>query len=102
MRKLAIALGVTAGLLAGSCAEGPDAGNSFLSTVNLPSATKNYCGRESRATGRPVRPWLAPRLRSGALLVRALLACQDGAAEWPPDTTGRGRRREVASVFFGG
>ena len=68
-------------LLAGSCAWKADATTLSSGTVNLPSAAKNYSPVEKAvATGRPVRPWLAPRLRSGALLVRALLACQDGAA----------------------
>ena len=83
MRKLAIALGVTAAmLLAGSCAWKADATTLSSGTVNLPSATKNYSPVEKAGCyrSRPVRPWLAPRLRSGALLVRALLACRDGAA----------------------
>ena len=81
MRKLAIALGVTAAmLLAGSCAWKADATTLSSGTVNLPRARTTRRSRKRVATGRPVRPWLAPRLRSGALLVRALLACQDGAA----------------------
>ena len=97
MRKLAIALGVTAAmLLAGSCAWKADATTLSSGTV------KELLGRESRVAGRPVRPWLAPRLRSGALLVRALLACHDGAAIGfltPPDEAAAERWPQF---FFGG
>ena len=73
MRKLAIALGVTAAmLLAGSCAWKADATTLSSGTVNLPSAAKNYSPVEKAgcrsagatlagtASAGPVRCWCAP------------------------------------------
>lgn len=76
MRKLAIALGVTAAvLLAGSLSWKADATTLSSGTLNLPSAAKNYSPvEEGRVLSRgPVRPRLAQGLRPSALLVRALL-----------------------------
>ena len=75
MRKLAIALGVTAAmLLGGSLTWKADATTLSSGTVNLPSAAKNYSPVEK---GRLLPDWpvwsrLAPGVRSDSLLVCAL------------------------------
>ena len=63
------------------CAWKADATTLSSGTVNLPSAAKNYSPVEKAGCYRSASATLAGTASgSGALLVRALLACQDGAA----------------------
>ena len=77
MRKLAIALGLTAAVMvAGSFAWRAEATTLSLGAVHLPTAAKNYSpGREGRVfPPRLVWTWLVSEVRPTALLVRAVLA----------------------------